>query len=599
MMMPHQAISDKLDEKTNQNAYTNQSNSSPSEHDLSQSQILDLQTWFAQHVTLENKPYTLDFDQARAVLDSHKNTLVTARAGSGKTRVIVAKVAYLIAKLGYQPSEVAVFMFNRTAAAEVNQRIAAVEVDGQNILDLVNHSVTTPIVELHIASTFHKYALDLVKSVSLHPKIISEVEQEQLIRQGLARAFAQAPKTSPKDRAEITKLTHNFITRAGQKYPGLVGLKELDTAISIYYNNAREQNDKHRWLKVHQIAYQVYRNYLQNLRPPFLDFNLLMARATELLDTCNQSNDPQLNPIRERVTPLRYIMVDEYQDFSYLFFQIIVAMRALCPNAKLFAVGDDWQAINRFAGSDCNYFLNFANYFPEDSANIPLATNYRSCRRIVENANHFMLTNYDQNATKAIPNNRRAGKIYHLNPNKQRFNTGDIEEDALDDGQYQVALAEAIGIKSNQIDTNPQNIPIDAAKLLKQVTKICRKHSNKSIMLLHRHNFTSYEHITLETFTKALTSLLTEQAIMTTETSATQIRCLTMHRSKGLEADVVILLEANQEQIFSAHPYATVFEIFGDTRDAEIADQQRLLYVAMTRAREKLYILSTDKESPI
>ena len=57
----------------------------------------DFKSWFESHVSLGGKPYTLDLDQARAVFDNHKNTLVTARAGSGKTRVIVDKIAYLVA----------------------------------------------------------------------------------------------------------------------------------------------------------------------------------------------------------------------------------------------------------------------------------------------------------------------------------------------------------------------------------------------------------------------------------------------------------------------------------------------------------------------
>lgn len=89
--------------------------------------------WFKHHVTLFGEPYTLDDDQVRAAIDTHKNTLVTARAGSGKTRVIVAKVAYLVAHGLANLDEIAIFMFNRTAAAEVNTRIAAVKVDGVDL----------------------------------------------------------------------------------------------------------------------------------------------------------------------------------------------------------------------------------------------------------------------------------------------------------------------------------------------------------------------------------------------------------------------------------------------------------------------------------
>ena len=66
--------------------------------------------WFRQHVRLDSQPYTLDLEQAQAVQDFHKNTLVTARAGSGKTRVIVAKVAYLVAKHALKLNQIKIFI---------------------------------------------------------------------------------------------------------------------------------------------------------------------------------------------------------------------------------------------------------------------------------------------------------------------------------------------------------------------------------------------------------------------------------------------------------------------------------------------------------
>ena len=71
---------------------------------------------------------------------------------------------------------------------------------------------------------------------------------------------------------------------------------------------------------------------------------------------------------------------------------------------------------------------------------------------------------------------------------------------------------------------------------------------------------------------------------------------MTMHKSKGLESDIVILLEFNQEIVHGSHPHATIFQLFGDTRAAEVADQHRLIYVALTRAKHRLYLLSTDRE---
>lgn len=567
---------EKVSPLPSQNAYAYKQQDQPDQNAYAHKQQ-DLQSWFAQHVTLEGEPYFLDADQTCAVTDSHQNTLVTARAGSGKTRVIVAKVAYLVAWQGLKLDEIAVFMFNRTAAAEVNQRIASVKIDGR---PLAAGSVT-------VASTFHKYALDILKNAHQSPQIISETVQNTLIQQLFhAEVAASKRKYSPQQRETMLRLVHTFIARAGQKYPGVAGLKELQQDVKEYVETHHDSPEYQTWISLHEIALAVYLQYHQALSSNQIDFNILMAQAAELL------RRPELRANFTHITKLRQIMIDEYQDFSYLFLNLTNAIRELCPAAKLFAVGDDWQAINRFAGSDCAYFLEFAKYFPVDQININLTTNYRSCRKIVENANRYMLTNYDPVAVGAVAKNSKAGKIHHLNPSKLKFNHQDYQEDALGDGRFQLALAEACHLA-------PSKVPVLAMQYLKQLYQLCRKHHKSSIMLLHRHNFTSFANIGLPSLQQALFQVLENDQILSATACTAQIRCMTMHKSKGLEADVVIILEANHEQVLNSHPHATIFEIFGDTLAAERADQQRLLYVAMTRAKKRLYVLSTDKNPPI
>ena len=68
-----------------------------------------------------------------------------------------------------------------------------------------------------------------------------------------------------------------------------------------------------------------------------------------------------------------------------------------------------------------------------------------------------------------------------------------------------------------------------------------------------------------------------------------------MKKSKGLEAEIVVLLEMDSEVIKSHHPHSAIFQIFGDTLEVESADQDRLIYVALTRAKRQLYLLTKDK----
>ncbi len=543
------------------------------------SDVAEFKSWFEAHVSLSGKPYTLDDDQARAVFDSHKNTLVTARAGSGKTRVIVAKVAYLIANQLANFSEIAVFMFNRAAAAEVNERIGAVKIDGTSLQELNSGH------EIKVASTFHKYALDLVKLSGEHPQIISESEHTKLIQDSFAKVLKEGNyKLSSSEYAEMLALINTFITRAGQKYPGAAYANQLKTDVHDYIAGAKSDQSKSSQIKLHCIALATYLDYLSKLLPPQLDFNLLMAHAANLL----REEDPE---ICRKVFRLKHIMVDEYQDFSFLFFNMIQAMRSVCPEVKLFCVGDDWQAINRFAGSDVNYFINFHQYFPEDYINIPLVTNYRSDRRIVQNANRYMLKNYDKKATAAIPFSKKRGKIKVVHSDKVKFDAQDLHEDALGDARFQLALAKICGGRPTQYK--------EAAQLLKSAYKIVKRHRRREILLLHRHNFTSFAGIDLDGFYLALRDLCADERIIKPADFDKRIRIMTMHKSKGLESEIVILLEASRNQILSSHPHAEIFTIFGDSRASEKSDQHRLLYAALTRAKHKLYILTTDKKTPL
>lgn len=545
--------------------------------------VTEFKTWFESHVSLDGKPYTLDQDQAKAVFDSHKNTLVTARAGSGKTRVIVAKVAYLVAQGFANLDEIAAFMFNRTAAAEVNQRTGAVEIDGVPL-----KSWHGRIREIRVASTFHKFALDTVKSAGERPELISEADQSRIIRQSVNQLLEEQDKRLPLQAyQELLRLVSSFISRAGQKYSGENGLKELCHDVNRYIESHQDDDKYNTNIFIHRLALSAYEEYLLALNLPKLDFNILMSRATRILNERNT----QFNSAQLKISKLKYLLVDEYQDFSYLFFSIIQAIRSVCPDAHLFAVGDDWQAINRFAGSDVSYFIDFARYFPEDVINIPLVTNYRSDRRIVENANKYMLKNYDRKAKKAVPFSKRNGKVKRLNYAKVKFDPGDLYEDALGDARYQLALAKICG-----------GAPVkykDSAKLLKSTIKIIKKHRKEPVLLLHRHNFTSFAGVSLEDFLASVRHSLISENIMNDAEFDQRIRCMTIHKSKGLESDVVIMLETNRDQVLSSHPHATIFELFGDTLAAEKSDQQRLLYVALTRAKHRLYILTADDKSPV
>ena len=89
------------------------------------------------------------------------------------------------------------------------------------------------------------------------------------------------------------------------------------------------------------------------------------------------------------VGSLKYILIDEFQDFNPLFFSLINSITNINPSLKILAVGDDWQAINQFAGASDKYVKNFDEFFP-NSQSVNLLTNYRSKANIINYSNSLM-----------------------------------------------------------------------------------------------------------------------------------------------------------------------------------------------------------------
>ena len=140
--------------------------------------------------------------------------------------------------------------------------------------------------------------------------------------------------------------------------------------------------------RFHELGKILYSAYLERLSATGEeDFDGLMQRSADLVKS-GQTIFKRRAGV-EILKSLKYIFIDEYQDFSELFYNLIDAIRQRNPNALFFCVGDDWQAINGFAGSDLRFFINLPIIFPE-AQKLYLSTNYRSCRSIVDVSNSLM-----------------------------------------------------------------------------------------------------------------------------------------------------------------------------------------------------------------
>lgn len=325
--------------------------------------------------------------------------------------------------------------------------------------------------------------------------------------------------------------------------------KEQRPTVLQFINRAEQQffqNYKTMQDKIEKIDNHSTKTELKALEKIFFCYKKIAAERHKV--SFNELISNSYKKLPEN-TPYKYIFIDEYQDFSLLFQTLIISLRKTCPAANLLAVGDDWQAINRFVGSDVNFFLHFEQFFPEDHIKLFIPTNYRSGKTIVKNANYFMSkTIGDYKGCSS--GNKIKSKVYLCNT--KLFRPSELSDKTPSEIQKYVSIIQSI-IKQNR---------------------------EKSIKILSRNNNLSINNWTTE---KLVTTFFKEYK---------NISFSTIHRSKGLEADVIILLEIDDDKFPGPSKNTAAFQIFGDSQETHYKDEARLFYVALTRAKEKLYILS-------
>ena len=306
------------------------------------------------------------------------------------------------------------------------------------------------------------------------------------------------------------------------------------------------------------LAQNFYISYLERLQQTGEeDFDGLMQRAAKVVD---QGNTIFLSSkIRGDLKELKYIMIDEYQDFSLLFHKLVTAIRKQNPEALFFCVGDDWQAINSFAGADLHYYNNFTEIF-KPSHILRITTNYRSGSQIVKIGNKLM----SNRGMPAKPSTQVQGKIQLVDIAK--FQITPIEEK-----EHGYDLTAAIIRLTGQLVQEG-----------KQVALLSKKNRLQGVDSKIRE---------LDAFRKYILKKLNLVGDL-----EKLVDISTTHKYKGKESQAVIILDAYNYP--SIHPNFIFFRIFGDDENKLFEDERRLFYVALTRAKEDLYIVIDSLRMP-
>ncbi len=284
----------------------------------------------------------LDKYQVRAVKSKRKNILVLAPAGSGKTLMIVAKIRYLTDVLKVNPKRILCLSFTNKAVNKLKE-------DTQRNVDVY---------------TFHKLALSIIKSKNevLTEDIIYDVVLNSYKNEVLLGVYSL-------NKNQMVSLVSNFIRL----------FKALGFELNDFYKMIKDANYSDRkLLKEIMKCYVCYEAYLK--KENLIDFNDMINMAVKELDSSCPKYD--------------YIIIDEYQDVSTSKVMMVKKIQKY-NNAKVFAVGDDFQSIYRFTGSDLNVIINFDDYFPF-SRTFLLRNTYRNSIELIRVANKFIMKNKKQ-----------------------------------------------------------------------------------------------------------------------------------------------------------------------------------------------------------
>ncbi|MFA5659926.1 MAG: UvrD-helicase domain-containing protein [Bacilli bacterium] len=367
---------------------------------------------------------------------------------------------------------------------------------------------------------------NLEKNLKIYDVELKPISSEE-VREALGSIYKNRNFKS------FIKLVKSFINLYKSRYPDNTYFEELKNE---KFANAYERQRSILFLDICKEIFDFYKCELGEK----IDFDDMILEAIEHIPNTNKFK-------------YKYIVVDEFQDISYSRMEFI---RALIKHgdAKLFAVGDDWQSIYRFAGSDLGIFIHFDNYF-EMSTECHLISNFRNSEELHAIVEPFITANPEQKKKDIECSNKLS------NPVNIIF--------------YESTKASAL----------------NAA--LKEIEKI---NPFAKVLLLGRNNFD------IEDFLSKTIEIKRDGTIIHHDFQGMDISFKTIHKSKGLEEEFVVVL--NNEDSKTGLPNKIEDDpilslVLSDKSRFQYSEERRLFYVALTRTKTFCYLLVDSKKPSI
>ncbi|MCQ2787317.1 MAG: UvrD-helicase domain-containing protein, partial [Bacilli bacterium] len=324
----------------------------------------------------------LNEEQLKAVSTKSQYTRVVAGAGSGKTRVLTYRIAYLIGEKKVDPSEILAIAFTNKVANEMKDRVVRMLPDVASFL--------------HV-STFHSFGARFlraeIKALGISPSftIFDDDDTERLIRDiCLGRGY------SKKD--EIITMSMNYIATKKCK-----GLYPNDVKLGHFYNE--------------EECLEIFKEYEKRKRQMIaLDFDDLLLLPIIILENFPEIRNKWLNKIH-------YILIDEFQDTNDVQFKLIKLLSN--QDTNVYVVGDPDQTIYTWRGANQKIILDFEKTYP-GAETVILNRNYRSTKTILDAANKLIANN-----KKRVPKDLYTNNVYGDKIELFKGATKDIEAERV------------------------------------------------------------------------------------------------------------------------------------------------------------------------
>lgn len=291
--------------------------------------------------------------QRQAVETTEGPVQLIAGAGSGKTRVLTHRVAYLLAEKRIHPWNILAITFTNKAAREMKERIS---------------KLVGSVAEEIWISTFHSMCVRMLR--------------RDIDRIGYSRNFTILDTS---DQLTVIKQVLKEENLDPKKFEPRTILNKISSAKNSLHTPAKMQLHASNFMD--EVAAQVYEKYQHKLKTnESLDFDDLLMKTVELLSTV-----PEVKEFYQR--KFQYIHVDEYQDTNHVQYTLVKLLAEHHQNVCI--VGDSDQSIYRFRGADISNILNFERDYPQ-ATTIKLEQNYRSTKKILEAANFLIAHNTER-----------------------------------------------------------------------------------------------------------------------------------------------------------------------------------------------------------